>query len=61
MDQIEDKDIISFLTAYWLNESFHKHQALHCKEIEGSHTGFNISDNIKKVLENWGIPMDHIH
>ena len=45
-----------------LDKSFeYKHRALHCKEIEGSHTGFNISDNIKKVLENWGIPMDRIH
>ena len=41
------------LTEYWLNESFEcKHRGLHCKEIEGSHTGFNISDNIKKELEN---------
>ena len=48
-------------TAHWLNESFvYKHRALDCKEIEGSHNGFNISDNIKKVLKNWGIPMDRI-
>ena len=50
------------LTAHWLNESFeYKHRALHCKEIEGSHTGFNISENIKKMLENWGISMDRVH
>ena len=62
MNQFEDKDIISFLTAYWLNESFqYKHRALHCKEIERSHTGFNISKNIKKMLENWSIPMDRIY
>ena len=47
------KDIIFFLTAHWLNESFeYKHLALHCKEIESSYTGFNISENIKEMLEN---------
>ena len=50
------------LTAHWLNESFeYKHRALHCKEIEGSHTGFNISENIKEMLENWGISTDRVH
>ena len=51
-----------FLTAHWLNKSFeYKHQALHCKEIEGSHTDFNISENIKEMLENWGISMYRVH
>ena len=51
-----------FLTAHWLNKSFeYKHQALHCKEIKGSQTGFNISENIKEMLENLGILMDRIH
>ena len=50
------------LTARWLNESFaYKHRALHCKKIYGSHTGFNICENIKEMFENWGIPMDLIH
>ena len=50
------------LTAHWSNESFeYKHRALHCKEKEGSHTGFGISENKKEMLENWGIPIDHIH
>ena len=50
------------LTAHWLNESFeYKHRALHCKEIKGSHTGFNIYENIKEMLENWGINMNRIH
>ena len=50
------------LTAHWLNESFeYKHRALHCKEIKGSHTGFNICENIKEMLENWGINMNRIH
>ena len=32
-----------FLTAHWFNESFeYKQRAFHCKEIEGSHIGFNI-------------------
>ena len=49
------------LTAHWLNESFeYKHRALHCKEIESSHTGFNISDNKKEMLEIWGISIDRI-
>ena len=34
---------------------------MHCKEIEGSHTGFNISENIKEMLKNWGIFMDRVH
>ena len=51
-----------YLTAHWLNESFeYKHRALHCKEIKGSHTGFNICENIKEMLENWGINMNSIH
>ena len=50
------------LTTHLLDESFeYKHRAFHCKEIEGSHTCFNISENIKKMLENWGIPMDRFH
>ena len=49
------------LTAHWLNENFeYKHRALYCKEIEESHTGFNINENMKKMLENWGIPMNRI-
>ena len=49
------------LTAHWLNESFeYKHRALHCKKIEGSHTGFNICENIKEMLEIWGIDMNRI-
>ena len=31
------------------------------KEIEGSHTGFNFSENIKEMLESWGIPIDRTH
>ena len=49
-------------TAHWLNESFeYKYRALNCKEIESSHTGFNTSENIKKMLENLGIPIDRTH
>ena len=33
----------------------------HCKDIEGSHTSFNINESIKEMLENLGIPMDRIH
>ena len=44
------------LTAHWLNESFvYIHRVLHCREIEGRHTGLNISANIKDMLQNWGI------
>ena len=40
------------LTAYWLNESFEcKHPGLDCKKIEGSHTGYNTCENIKKMLK----------
>ena len=50
------------LTAHWLNESFeYKRRALNCKEIEGSNTGFDISENKKEMLENRGIPIDRIH
>ena len=49
------------LKAHWLNENFeYKHRTLHCKEIEAYHTRFNISENIKEMFENWGIPMDRI-
>ena len=30
-------------------------------EIKGSHTGFNICENIKEMLEIWGINMNRIH
>ena len=44
------------LTAHWLNESFvHNHRVLHCREMEGRHTGLNISDNIKDMLQHWEI------
>ena len=50
MGKFEDKDLS--LTAHRLNESFkYNHRALHCKEIECSHTGFNICENIKQMLE----------
>ena len=50
------------LRAHWLNESFeYKHRALHCKEKEDSHTGFNTCENIKKILENLSINMNRIH
>ena len=50
------KTLYLSLTAHWLNESFEsKQQALHCKKMEGSHTGFNICKNIKELLENSGI------
>ena len=31
-----------------------------CKKIESFHNGFNISENKKEMLENWGIPIDRI-
>ena len=41
------------LTAHCLNESFdYEHRDLHCKEIEGFHTGLNICESIKEMLEN---------
>ena len=50
------------LTAHWLNESFeYKHRALNCWEITGSHTDFGIFENIKEMVENWGINMNCIH
>ena len=49
------------LKAHCSNESFeYKQRALHCKEIESSHTRFNISENIKEMFENWDIPIDRI-
>ena len=56
--ELSEASFLSFtsdiaLTAHWLNESFeYNHRTLHCKEIEGSHTGFNICENIKELLEN---------
>ena len=34
---------------------------MHCKEIEGSKTGFNICENKKETLKNWSYPIDRIH
>ena len=62
MDQLEDKEIISFFNSTLLNESFaYKHCVLHCKKIYSSHIGFKISENIKEVFENLGVPMDLVH
>ena len=50
------------LTAHWLNESFvYIHRVLHCREIEGRHTGLNISANIKDMLQNWRINHNQVH
>ena len=50
------------LTAHWLNESFvYNHRVLHCREMEGRHTGLNISANIKDMLQNWGINLNQVH
>ena len=61
MDQFKDKDIISFFNSAWVKWKLYKHWALHCKEIEGSKTGFNISENKKETLKNWSYPIDRIH
>ena len=60
MGKFEEKNVISFFnSALVQTESFkYKHRALHCKEIEGSHTGFNICENI--MLESWGINVNRI-
>lgn len=50
------------LTAHWLKENFSfEHYVLHCKEIEGRHTGLNICENIKAMLSNWSINLDRVH
>ena len=50
------------LTAHWLNENFEfKHRVLHCREMEGEHTGQNICNYIKDMLSNWNITLDRVH
>ena len=50
------------LTAHWLNKNFeYKHRVLHCREIEGDHTGQNIYIFIQGMLSNWKITIDSDH
>ena len=42
-----------FLESAMVKQSFeYKYRPLPCKDIEGSHTGFDICENIKEILEN---------
>ena len=50
------------LTAHWLNENFdYKHRVLHCREMEGDHTGQNICNYIQDMLSNLKITLDRVH
>ena len=56
------RQIYLSLKANRSNESFeYKNSALLCKELESSHSGFNICENIKEMLEKWSISMNRIH
>ena len=51
-----------FLTAHWLNENFdYKHRVLHCREMEGDHTGQNICNYIQDMLSNLMITLNRVH
>ena len=50
------------LTAHWLNENFEfKHCVLHCREIEGEHTGRNNCNYIQDTLSNWDTTLDRVN